>query len=317
MFYWQYSKRLFFHLVVVVLFLTGCAEQIKQPTRICPGKKTAIEAVSVLRSHSQKAAPLKAKGQCRLEYYADGKPKKENFLVRLWLNPVRNLHQQGTDVVPVSSNGVNPPAEIYMQGDVAFDPRAIVLGSNENEFWLAIRLKEISSYWWGRWTETGSVDGLLLDPRTVLEALGITELDSYENLSDDSQDWSLLQEGAFDVITSQFNKTGIIKKIYVYNCDYSVRKIQYFNINDKTELVVELDKYKHVNEDFFVPSVIRITKAGESVEDPAIVTVNLTSIKPTSISSKQRNLLFNRPEPTRFKHFFEYINGKWIEQQQE
>jgi hypothetical protein len=312
-----HSKILFFHLFAVTLILVGCTEQIRQPTRICPGKKTAIEALSVLRSHSQKAVSLKAKGQCRLEYYADGKLKKENFLVRLWLNPVRNLHRQGTDVVPVSSNGMNPPAEIYMQGDVAFDPRAIVLGSNEYEFWLAIRLKEISSYWWGRWAETGSVDGLLIDPRTVLEALGIIEVDSYENLSDDSQNWSLSQEGAFDVLATRNDHARIIKKIYIYNCDYSVRKIQYLDIDGKSELVVELDKYEQVNEDFFAPIIIRISRHNENIEDQANISLSLTSIKPTSISSKQRNLLFNRPEPTRFKHFFEYINGKWIEQQQE
>ena len=288
--YIQYRNRLFLHLFVAMLILSGCTEQIKQPTRICPGKKTADEALAALGSHLEKAVPLKANGQCRLEYYDDGKLKKENFPVKLWLNP---------------------PSEIYLQGDVAFDPRGLILGSNKDEFWLAIKLKEISSYRLGRWTETGSVDGLLLDPRVVLEALGIMAVDSD---AEKAGNWSFSKEGAFDILTRRSDRTGIIKKVFIYNCDYSVRKIQYLDINEKSELVVELDKYKQVGEDFSTPSIIRISRHSENIEDQAKIFLSLTSIKPINISSKQRNVLFNPPKPTGFKHFFVNVDGKWIEQ---
>ena len=308
--YMQNRNLLLFSLFAVILILSGCTEQIKQPTRICPGEKTADEALSALGSHLEKTVPLKANGQCRLEYYADGKLKKENFPVKLWLNPVRNSRQQGGYGVHSFSNGVNPPSEIYLQGDVAFDPRGLVLGSNKDEFWLAIRLKEISSYWLGRWTEVGSVKGLLLDPRVVLEALGIMAVNSDV---EDAGNWTLSKEGAFDVLTRRSGRAGIIKKIFIYNCDYSVRKIQYLDIDEKSELVVELDKYKQVVEDFFTPSIIRISRHSENIEDQAKIFLSLTSIKPTSISSKQRNVLFSPPEPAGFKHFFVNIDGKWIE----
>ncbi len=293
MHYLQYRNHLFFLYLAATLILTGCAEQIRQPTRVCPGKETAIAALAALESRSQKVAPLKANGQCRLEYYADGKLKKENFPVKLWLNP---------------------STEIYMQGDIAFDPRGIVLGSNEDEFWLAIRLKEISSYWWGAWAEVGSVEGLLLDPRVVLEALGIMAVASDK---EDAKNWSLSKEGVFDVLTRRNDKSGIIKNIYIYNCDYSVRKIQYFNIDDESELVVELYKYKKIVEDFFAPRIIRISRHSANIEYQAKISLRLTSIKPTSISSKQRNILFNHPEPKRFKHLFVNVDGKWIEQRQD
>jgi hypothetical protein len=308
--YIQYRNRLFLYLFIVILSLSGCTEQIKQPTRICPGKKTANEALSALGSHSAKTVPLKANGQCRLEYYAEGKSKKENFPMKLWVNPVRNSRQQGEDGVHIVSNRVNPLSEIYLQGDVAFDPRGLVLGSNEDEFWLAIRLKEISSYWLGRWTEVGSVEGLLLDPRVVLEALGIMAVNSDV---EDAENWTLSKEGAFDILTKNSGRAGIIKKIFIYNCDYSVRKIQYLDIDEKSELVVELDKYKQVVEDFSTPSIIRISRHSKNIEDQAKILLSLTSIKPTSISSKQRNVLFNPPKTTGFKHFFVNIDGKWIE----
>jgi len=286
----QYKNRLFILFCAAILILAGCAEQIRQPTRICPGKKTADEALSALGSHSAKAVPLKAIGQCRLEYYTKGKLQKENFWVKLWLNP---------------------PSEIYLQGDVAFDPRGLILGSNKDEFWLAIRLKEISSYWLDRWTETGSVDGLLLDPRVVLEAFGVIAVDTDEI---GLENWSLSKEGAFDVLTRRSDRAGIIKKIFIYNCDYSVRKIQYLDIDEKSELVVELDKYKQVVEGFFAPSIIKISSHGENMEGPTTVFVSMTSIISMSFNAKQRNVLFNPPEPTGFKHFFVNIDGKWIEQ---
>jgi len=221
-----------------------------------------------------------------LEYYDDGKPRTENFFVRLWFNP---------------------PAEIYLQGDVAFDPKGIVLGSNENEFWLAIRLKEISRYWYGRWKEASHIDELIISPRLILEAFGIAEVGR------NSENWSLSKEGAFDVLTRRDDKGRIIRKTHIYNCDYSVQKIEYFDVNGQAKVIVELGKYKQVLDEFFVPRIIKIVKSGESEKDLTSVTVNLTSIKSADFSLKQRNLLFMPPKQNGYKHVFEYNDGKLIE----
>jgi len=279
------------HFAAAILILTGCTPEIQKPTRICPGKETAIEALSALRPHSQNTVPLKANGRCLLEYYAEGKKHKENFPVKLW---------------------VNPPAEIYLQGDVAFDPKGIVLGSNENEFWLAIRLKEISSYWWGRWEQINYLDELMISPKLVLEGLGIIAVGSDGN-GDES--WSLSKKEFFDVLTKRDDKVGVIKKIYIYNCNYLIRKIEYLDVNRQAQIMVELDKYEQISEKFSVPRIIKITRRGESVRDLDSVTVRLTSVKPASFSAKQRNLLFTRPEMKGFKHVYINMGGKWIEQQ--
>jgi len=280
----------------ILIFESGCAEQIQKPRRVCPGKETVAESLSVLMSRSQSAVPLKANGQCCLLYYVEGKKHEENFPVKVW---------------------VNPPAEICLQGDVAFDPRGIVLGSNENEFWLAIRLKEISSYWQGRWEQINYLDELMISPRLVLEGLGIIAVGSDGN---GDQNWSLSKKEAFDVLTRHEagnDKVGIIKKIYIYDCDYLVRKIEYFNVNRQAQIIVELDKYEQVVEEFFVPRSIKITKYGESVEDLTSITFSLTSVKSDSFSVKQRNFLFTHPEPKGFKHVFVNVDGNWIEQKQD
>jgi len=293
MYYHRHNNQLLFHFTAAILILTGCTPEIQKPARVCPGKETVEQSLSILMSRSQSAVPLKANGQCRLLYYVQGKKHEENFPVKLWMNP---------------------PAEMCLQGDVAFDPRGIVLGSNENEFWLAIRLKEISSYWQGRWEQINYLDELMISPRLALEGLGIIAVGSDGN---GNESWSLSKKEAFDVLTRRNDKASIIKKIYVYNCDYLIRKIQYFDIHRNSELTVELDKYEQVVEEFFVPRSIKITKYGESVEDLTSVTFSLTSVKSDSISSKQRNFLFTHPEPKGFKRVFVNVDGNWIEQKQD
>ncbi len=197
---------------------------------VCPGKESVAEAISVLMSRAQNMVPLKANGQCLLEYYVEGKKHKENFPVKLW---------------------VNPPAEVYLQGDIAFNPRGLVLGSNEREFWLSIKPQEISSYWWGLWSEGGYNEKLVISPKIMLEALGIAAVDSDEP---GEKNWSLSKENGFDVLTNRSDGDRSIKKLYISNCDYLVRRIEYFYTNGEMMVTAELEKYKEVLKGIFVPA---------------------------------------------------------------
>ncbi len=288
--YQRHNFCLYFCFAAAILILVGCAPEIRKPLEICPGKDSAAEALSALQSHWQNTVPLKASGQCLLEYYVEGKqkPQKEKFSVKLW---------------------VNPPVEFYLQGDVTLVPKAIVLGSNQDEFWLSIRPKEISTYWWGKWSQQDSSDTLMINPKTLLEALGIAAVDAQTN-------WSLSNEGAFDVLTKR-ERGVVVKKIYVYSCDYLVRKIEYFDVHGQVAVVAELDKYKQVLEGFFVPASIKIIKrADDNPEDSLSITFDLKSIKPAKITAKQQNILFNRPQPRGIKRVIRIVRGKWIEQPQ-
>ena len=283
----QKSEVRFFCLLFsfsAILISAGCQYQMQRPMRVCPGKASAAEALSILRLRSENIVSVKANGQCRLQYYVEGKkkPEKENFPVKLWFSP----HHQ-----------------IRLQGDVAFDPKGIVLGSNEDEFWLAIKLKEVSSYWWGQQDNFAKIS-----PEILLEALGIAEISGEGN-------WSLSNEGVFDVLTKR-DLRGIIKKIYVYSCDYRVRRIEYFDMNGQAAIVTEMDKYKQVIEGFFVPSIVKIVKCGGSVDDLVSVTVSLKSIKSVNFSEKAQRRLFTRPQPKGFKHIYKIIDGNMIERAQ-
>ena len=286
--YQHHNHKLSIAFAAAILILTGCAPQIQKPVQVCPGKNSAAESLSLLRLRLENTAPLKANGQCLLRYYTeDNKPKKENFPVKLW---------------------VNPPVEIYLQGDVAFDPRGIVLGSNEDEFWLSIRLKEISSYWWGRWGEGNCFEELMISPKLLLEALGLAVVGGDGN-------WSLLNEDGFDVLTKRNDQGVIIKKMYIGACNYLIRRIEYFDDNGQATIVMELDKYKKALNDFFVPAFIKIINCtGGNEEDSAQIT--LGSIKSTNFTDKQRRRLFTRPQPRRFKHIYKIVDSNIIEQPQ-
>jgi hypothetical protein len=286
-------------IVVVILLFAGCAPEIQAPVEVVPGKESVAEALSVLKARSQKAVPLLAKGRCLLQYYdaEKKKPKKEPLTVRVLMKP---------------------PVEIYLQGDATLVPKAVVLGSNGREFWLALKPKEISTYWWGQWSEQVSSEGLTISSRTVLEAIGVVEIKAEEN-------WSLSNEGAFDVLTRREpafllsqESTGVVtKKIYIYSRDYLVRKIEYFDSNGQAVAYTELEGYKEVSDGFFVPALINIIAYRQnSDEDSLNINLHLMSIRPKEITEGMQNFFFNRPEPRGFEHVLVNEGGKWIEQQQ-
>jgi len=286
-------------IVVAILLFAGCAPEIREPVEVVPGKESVAEALSVLKARSQNAVPLLAKGRCLLQYYdaEKKKPKKEPLTVRVLMKP---------------------PVEIYLQGDATLVPKAVVLGSNEREFWLALKPKEISTYWWGQWSEQVSSEGLTINPRTVLEAIGVVEIKAEEN-------WSLSNEGAFDVLTRREppfllsqESTGVVtKKIYIYSRDYLVRKIEYFDSNGQAVAYTELEGYKEVSDGFFVPALINIIAYRQnSDEDSLNINLHLMSIRPKEITEGMQNFFFNRPEPRGFEHILLNEGGKWIEQQQ-
>ena len=278
--------KLVIPIIIVMLVIAGCTPQIHKPTKVCPGKASVDEALAALKAQSQNAVPLKAHGKSTLEFYVEGKkqPKKENLDVKL---------------------AVNPPDEIYLQGDKSIVAKAIMLGSDDEAFWLTARPKEISVHIWGKWAEQDSAGGLVINPRNLLEALGIGQIDT-------GADWSLSNEGAYDILTK--NERGVItRKLHVYCCDYRVRTIEVFDSQGQPVAVAELDRYREITDGFFVPSLIRITSLPrDESEKPFTITVDLSSI---SQHEKWPGLLFDRPSRIRgIKTVYRMVNGKLIEQ---
>lgn len=255
---------------ICIIFLNGCALPLQQPVQDCPGAGSAAEAILLLKQKIQAPKSLKANGRCRLQYYdTNGNPKNESFNVKVWCNK---------------------PNEIYLQGDIAFDPRGIIVGANAREFWLAFRLKEVNSFCWGKWSQAG---------------LGFIEIEN-------EKDWSLSKQPGFDVLTKDSNKAET-QKLYISNCDYTVKRIEYLDSASQVILTVELDNYKKLSAGGFLPFSLNIIKAdGDGRKESARIT--FSSIKPTTFNEKQKEAMFTNPGPQGFEHIYKFIDGKFVEQ---
>jgi hypothetical protein len=241
-----------------------------------------------LEERSSRAVPLKANGQCEMLFYVKSKPHKENFPVQLW---------------------VNPPSEIYMQGDVAFNAKGVVLGSNTEEFWFALQPKEISSCWWGLWSQQSSLGTMMINPHVVLEGMGIMKIDSEEQ-------WTFGQEDSYRVLTRQ--DEGRTKRIYVNRHDGRIRRMEYVGTEGEAVTVAELDKYTKLAEDFYVPTQVKIIRRLTSDKAGFVsITLKISSVKATGFTEEQKQFLFQRRPMQGFKHIYRIIDSKVVEQQQE
>jgi len=271
---------------IAMLFGAGCKSPMPKETVPAVAAETDGQILDLLQYRYGKAIPLKANGQCMLLYYAKGKPRKENFPIQLWLNP---------------------PSEIYMQGDIAFNAKGIMLGSNAEEFWLALQPKEVSKYWWGEWSRQSSLGTILINPRVVLEAAGMVNIEA-------GRQWSFGQEDSYRVLINQDG--GGIKRIYIGR-DSLVRRIEYVGVEGETLTVTELDRFVKAAEDFYVPTEIKIIRRlPNEKKDTVSITIKLVTIKPAEFTQEQRRFLFERHPVKGFKHIYQIIDGKAVEQPQ-
>ena len=281
-------RKLFASFALIIFILGGCAPPARKPVLICPGKKSAAESLGLLKVYAEDAKSIKANGKCLAKIYSEGKarPHKKNFTVKLWFSP---------------------PAEIRLLGNVAFNSRGIDVGANESEFWLAMKPKEIgNSYFWGRWSDGAGFGKMKIGPDILLDAFGMAEVD--EKIS-----WILSNEGAYDVLTGRNETDVIVKKIYIYNCDERIRKIEYFGGNGEVAVVLEMEEYVDICKGVQVPKIIKVVSfSGGDTEDSFKIT--LDSVRQQDFDEKLRKKLFTRPEPRGFERKYRIIKGEIIEQ---
>jgi hypothetical protein len=278
-------KNLVISCAFVALFLGGCGPQRPEPYVDCPSAGLASVSLAKLQAQSAGAMMIYATGDCRLVFYRKGKPHPEEVDIRLWFNP---------------------PDEICIQGDIALLSNAIVLGSNSDEFWLVIKPKQISRYYWGTWAENPNVDELPVSPRLILDAFGLFEAQG----PNDRGAWSLETSGRQDVLTLRDEDGMAVKSLHIDRCDYFVRKVDYYS-DGRTTVTMELDKYRKVSEEFSVPGRIKmIRNRADGKEESAMIT--LGSAKPKPLGDKARDKLFNRRELREIRNEYMVIDGRPI-----
>ena len=270
-------QRISWCIAFLSIALTGCGPQVKKMLKLCPGKATAEEAIAALGEHSKDIIPFKAAGECTYVYDVNGKPHPEPLRIQVRIEPPINVYLQGGSIVG----------------------KAVEIGANDREFWLSLKPKEISTYLWGTWADGGvrqCLDKLWIGPRTWLEAFGVVKTAS---LADAAGKWDLSHEGPFDILSRKDRNGMLTKKVYIYCCDYLVRKIEYFDEQQRKTAVTELDDYAAVVKGggWKVPRMIKITGGKDEM-----VTIELSDVGKAQFTDKQRQVLFERPKPEGFEH---------------
>jgi len=260
---------------------------------ICPGQATVTEALQTLALRAQRAVPVWANGNAVLTLHTPDRKKPERHALDLVIR-------------------FDPPTRLYVQGNVTAVPRAVILGSNDEEFWLALRPKEISSYYIGRWQEVRDFEGLVMSPRVVLEAIGIVVQPGAEL---EAASWTLENKGAYDILTRRDAAGRPVKRLHVYACDYSVHKIEYFEARGRVVAVAQLGEYEPLVEGFQVPTRIEITSTRpDRRKDSVVMDISSASVRTKPFSEKQRQGLFHPPEADKFENIYRYEDGQWVRQ---
>lgn len=274
-------------LLAASAIIVGCMPGGKA-IKVCPGAESVEQSLEWLKMRGGNERSFKASGQCHLMYYDEGnqKTEKETFPIKIWSAP---------------------PHRIYLQGDVAFNARGITAGANEEEFWVAVALKEISGYWWGKWDEQKGLAWSAMSPAALLDAFRGGDMGGQAGSK-----WLMTKEGPFDVLTGTSSENERQTKIYVYNCNYRISKIVYAGPDGKNEVTVELDKYRKAADEFEVPAEIKIKRIVNGREDS--VKIALENIKPLNLSEEQEKRIFTRPQMKGFRNVYKIINGSAVEQ---
>jgi len=268
----------------------GCATQPQRPKlEVCPGKATAAEALQTLTARAQNAVPVWATGRAVLTYHAPDRKKPERHSLDIVLR-------------------FDPPARVFLQGSVTAVQRAVILGSNEEEFWLALRPKEISSYYLGRWQDVRDFEGLVMSPRVVLESVGIVSVPGAEP---NPALWKLENKGPYDILTQRDESGRPVRRLHVYACDYCVHEIEYFDRRGKVVAVAQLGDYKPVVESFRVPIRIEVVSTRPDGRKDSVV-MDISSLWTKPFTEKQRQGLFHPPDADRFEHVYHYEGGEWV-----
>ena len=103
------------------------------------------------------------------------------------------------------------------------------------------------------------------------------------------------------------------KRVHIYNCDYSVRKIEYFDDQGRTLVVAELDKYKDPGNEVEVPTVIRFVRSDSRGREESF-RIRLDSVKAVKPFGRKSDKLFAPPTPRGFEHVYRIVDGEMVEE---
>lgn len=270
------NRWVLFVVPVLLTVLGGCVKPLTpEDGEASPalGRNSTEEVMDVFAKRLQSLGPVQARGRCELIWRDDdGKERKEK-----------------PDVTLVFAS----PKKLFVRGNV-LGQEMIRVGSNDKEFWLRFKPKELSSYFSGEWKDLEACpeQQMVLNPGVLLEVFGVVDVDSK---------WQFSKRKDFDVL-SKIEDEKVRKKVYVNKSDCLVRRIEYFDHRGHPAVSVNLNEYKRVKGSVPMPTKVDIINY---MLDEMRVNFSLKNFK---VFDRAEKNLFKRPGTKGFEHIYE-LNG--------
>ena len=249
-----------FFLFLCSIFLAGCAAQ----KRNCPPLKTAEEATAILKEYSANLKPLKATGNCTLNYTNEkGEKFVQSFPVRIWFQSGRKF---------------------CLYGDVMFDPRGVCFAVTGYEYWTYA--KTFGVYIKGQINT--ATDDYFSNPLVLVDFL--------EPVSADCNSLYMANaEKGCNILVCRNSGLCKAKKIFIDRCEHFVKKVEYLNCSGNLVLVAELDEYKNVAQAGFSFPHKLVYRHFNGQKGSNLMQIKLDSVKLWQANPEQLKALFSPP----------------------
>ncbi len=210
-----------------------------------------------------------------------------------------HTHQHlGGFVLYVPGERVAEPPSLYVRTAVpAIESQALVIGSNEKEYWMYSRLERKGR--WGKYEYIGRscVEESLIDPRILLKYIGFTAL---PDVPPDEY-----QVGGKDIFLRYVSRSEGVRQVWleVVFSRYSNRPRSFRSYSRDGKLLIhsELGDYERIN-DFVLPGMVQFMLG----EDDFALHLDLHSFKTIKRDDRKCRIFLNRPEGKRLEGLDEF-----------
>ena len=223
---------------------------------------------------NQNIKPISASGKCTITWYEKNKKRTEAPDIQLRFVP---------------------PYNVYFAGSI-LGQESFRVGLNDNQFWY--RVKPTSQFYYGgRIYAQRCRNNHLINPATLLEALGIVSVDD---------SWEFSKGHYEDILTKKNDKGKPVKKIYINQCSYRISRVEYYEDGDMPLVTTVLGDYTETD-GLTVPTQIDIMSHdldGVSVE------IRLRGVKLFEPTSTQLNgKLFKMPSMDGYENIYKLTDN--------
>ena len=243
--------------VFYILFVSGCVQQ----KRTCPALANAIEGQKILADYSVGVRPIRATGNCSLNYINEkGEKFTQTFPIRIWY---------------IDSG------KFCIYGDVLFNPKGVCFAVSDGIYWVYARPMGI--YVKGAVNTAG--DDYFSNPALLVDFLCAEESEC-ERIAF-SKNGIVCRDGQ--------------KKIFIDTCSRTANKIIYVGQNSKPVFVINAEKYEKVKDSNFLFPYNLSYEYYDKKSGKNQMEIKLDSVKLWQPEEQQTKALFTPPMENEFK----------------